>query len=851
MNRNDLGAPSWRSVMVTRHLPEELSGLELLCHNLWWCWNDEAKALFKSVDKDIWHKSGHNPMEILDKVSLKRYMELAKDVEFLGRLDKVMAQFNAYMAKKSERTEPSVGYFCMEYGLDTSLKIYSGGLGILAGDYLKEASDMNVNLVGVGLFYRYGYFNQRLTPQGNQVAEYQAQNFIKSPAEPVQDENGVWKTIKVALPGREMSARIWKVAVGRTDLYLLDTDYEDNIPEDRQVTHQLYGGDWENRLKQELLLGLGGVRALRALGFHPTIYHYNEGHAAFAGLERLREYMQEGHLSFDESMELIRASGLFTTHTPVPAGHDAFDEGLLGKYLGYFPQTVGIDWHALMALGKINPDNRDEKFSMSVLAANMSQNVNGVSKLHGQVSQDMFSNMYPGYLPEELYISYVTNGVHYSTWTARDWKPLQAKAFGPEFKTSHYDKKCFEGIYNIPDKDIWDTRKLLKRELIKAINERLSDPAQSAHYTPSQIVTIKENLRDDVLTIGFARRFATYKRATLLFSDLDRLDAIVNNPERPVQFIFAGKAHPADGAGQDLIKQIVEISKQDRFLGKIIFVAGYDITLAKRLVQGVDVWLNNPTRPQEASGTSGEKAAMNGVMHFSVLDGWWVEGYRKDAGWMLPMERTFENQAMQDELDSEMIYNIIDDEIAPLFYERDANGLSPKWISYIKNTIARVASNFTTNRMLEDYEKQYYVPMSARYQKMIENDFAMAAEIAEWKKKISREWDNIELVGLDLPNRSKQIIALGKSYYGEVKLEIGELSMHEVGVELVAAEQKDGRQVIREKHDFIPVEQVGSVARYRIDVTADSPGLLMLAIRIYPKSELLPHRQDFALVKWL
>ena len=852
MNRNDLGAPSWRSVMVTRHLPEELSGLELLCHNLWWCWNDEAKALFKSVDKDIWHKSGHNPMEILDKVSLKRYMELAKDVEFLGRLDKVMAQFNAYMAKKSERTEPSVGYFCMEYGLDTSLKIYSGGLGILAGDYLKEASDMNVNLVGVGLFYRYGYFNQRLTPQGNQVAEYQAQNFIKSPAEPVQDENGVWKTIKVALPGREMSARIWKVAVGRTDLYLLDTDYEDNIPEDRQVTHQLYGGDWENRLKQELLLGLGGVRALRALGFHPTIYHYNEGHAAFAGLERLREYMQEGHLSFDESMELIRASGLFTTHTPVPAGHDAFDEGLLGKYLGYFPQTVGIDWHALMALGKINPDNRDEKFSMSVLAANMSQNVNGVSKLHGQVSQDMFSNMYPGYLPEELYISYVTNGVHYSTWTARDWKPLQAKAFGPEFKTSHYDKKCFEGIYNIPDKDIWDTRKLLKRELIKAINERLSDPAQSAHYTPSQIVTIKENLRDDVLTIGFARRFATYKRATLLFSDLDRLDAIVNNPESPVQFIFAGKAHPADGAGQDLIKQIVEISKQDRFLGKIIFVAGYDITLAKRLVQGVDVWLNNPTRPQEASGTSGEKAAMNGVMHFSVLDGWWVEGYKEGAGWMLPMERTFSDQRYQDELDAEMIYNTIEEQIVPLYYKRDVQGIPHEWVASIKKCVAEIASNFTTNRMLIDYENRFYNKLAARKRLLCADAYRLAREIAAWKRKVSAAWDNVHVVDVERVMIDKKAVCVGEKYHFAVTVDIANLRPEDIGVEMVVAQQIVGGETINVTRT-VQLEKThveGRLVTYSLDYIPEETGTYDVALRVYPSNPNLPHRMDFALVKW-
>ncbi len=494
----------------------------------------------------------------------------------------------------------------------------------------------------------------------------------------------------------------------------------------------------------------------------------------------------------------------------------------------------------------------NEKFSMSFLAANLAQEVNGVSWLHGEVSKDIFKGMWPGYMPEELHISYVTNGVHYPTWTAPEWKKIEEDLFGKDFQNHHYDKKCFEEIFKVPDAAIAEVRTKLRKRLIDHIKHHLlTDGVAASYFTPRQVLQIQETLRDDILTIGFARRFATYKRAHLLFRNLERLDEIVNNPEHPVQFIFAGKAHPADKAGQDLIKRIVEVSKYPQFIGKVIFLPNYDMDLAKKLVQGVDIWLNTPTRPQEASGTSGEKAAMNGVMHFSVLDGWWVEGYRPDAGWMLPMKRTFENQAMQDELDSEMVYNIIDDEIAPRFYDKNADGLSPKWIKTIKNTIAYVASNFTTNRMLEDYERQYYIPMAHRYRKMIADDFAMATEITEWKNKVTREWSSVELVGLNLPNRSKQIIALGKSYCGEVKLELGELDMREVGVELVAAEQKDGKLIIREKHDFTPVSQEGSVALYHIDVTADAPGLLMLAIRIYPKSELLPHRQDFALVKWL
>lgn len=851
MNYSENLTPSWKSVMVTRHLPEQLAGLEMLCKNLWWCWNDDAKALFKSIDAELWHKSGHNPMEILDKVSLKRYNELAKDEDFLARMNRVINEFYTYMEKKNERTEPSVAYFCMEYGLDTSLKIYSGGLGILAGDYLKETSDMNVNLVAVGLLYRYGYFTQRLTPQGNQVADYTAQDFLKIPAEPVIGEDGVWKSVSMNLPGRTLYARIWKVAVGRTDLYLLDTDYEANSAEDRCVTHQLYGGNHENRLKQEILLGIGGVRALRALGLNPTMYHYNEGHAAFAGLERLREYMQEQHYEMSEALELVRASALFTTHTPVPAGHDAFSEDELGPYFGHYPQRYGLDWRGFMGFGKINAQDVKEEFSMSVLAANFSQNVNGVSMLHGKVSQDIFAPMYPGYLPEELYISYVTNGVHYPTWAAKEWKAIHAKVFGEEFKTSHYDKSCFEGIYKVDDEQIWNTRKLLKADLIKTVKDRLSDPIVSAHYSPGEIVTIKETLRDDVLTIGFARRFATYKRATLLFRDLNRLDEIVNNPKRPVQFLFAGKAHPADKAGQDLIKQIVEISKDPRFIGRIVFVPGYDITLAKRLVQGVDVWMNNPTRPQEASGTSGEKASMNGVMHFSVLDGWWVEGYVKDAGWALPQERTYDDYEYQNELDAATIYSTIENEIAPDYYDIDNTGRSSKWIGYIKNTVSMVASNFTTNRMLSDYCKQYYFPQSERYSRLAADGGKVAKEIAAWKKFVGEEWNNMRIVSYTQPNASYTLSDKNK-LESEVVIDLGRLKPEDIGVEmLLTSTDAKGQLHIQEVFNYELVSYENGVATFKTSVLPERTGMYEVGTRVYPKNAELPHRQDFPIVKWL
>ena len=845
-------APAWKSVMVTRHLPEELAGLERLSKNLWWCWNEKAKDLFKSIDPKIWHDSVHNPMVVLDKVSLKTFKALAKDTSFLARLKEVMDDFDSYMALKAERKEPSVAYFCMEYGLDTSLKIYSGGLGILAGDYLKETSDMNVNLCAIGLLYRYGYFTQVMSAQGDQVAKYDAQDFHRIPAEPVMDKDGNWVTVQVAFPGRTLSARIWKVAVGRTDLYLLDTDYEANIDEDRQITYHLYGGDWENRLKQELLLGVGGVRVLRKLGINPSIYHCNEGHAAFTGLERLREYIQHSNLDFSEALEVVRASSLFTTHTPVPAGHDAFDEPLLRKYIGHYPERMKISWETMMGLGKLNGRDVNEKFSMSILAASISQNVNGVSMLHGEVSRDIFANMYPGYLPEELYISYVTNGVHYPTWTAKEWKAVHSQVFGPEFQTHHYDKKCFEGIYKVADEQIWNIRNLLKDKLIKTVCEKISDTSNGSHYSPSEIVKIKSTLRPDVLTIGFARRFATYKRATLLFTDLDKLDRIVNDPKMPVQFLFAGKAHPADKAGQDLIKRIVEISKQDRFIGKIVFVPGYDINLAKRLVQGVDVWMNNPTRPQEASGTSGEKASMNGVMHFSVLDGWWVEGYKEGAGWALPQERTYDDQGYQNDLDSATIYSIIQNEIAPAYYDKDyVTGRSEKWIGYIKNTVAQVDCNFTTNRMLTDYVNQYYAPQSERAAALVADDYAVAKQIAAWKNRVRRAWNNISAISVTRPDPAIDISEKNK-LKAQVVLNIADLNPEDIGVEYIfATNDRNGKLHIQERLSLEVKSFKDGVATYETTVIPERTGMYQVATRIYPKNALLPHRQDFGLVKWL
>ena len=852
-HRFEVNRPSWSRIIVTRVMPERLRYLDIISKNLWWCWNQEAMDLFMSISPELWRKCERNPIALLDRLTLSDYNRLENDPDFLARLDAVTETFNAYMEGKKERSAPSIAYFSMEYGLDTSLKIYSGGLGMLAGDYLKESSDMKVRMTGVGLLYRYGYFSQRLTAQGDQVADYEPQDFFKIPAMPVRDESGNWKMVSIVFPGRTVHAKIWRVDVGRTELYLLDTDFEDNLPEDRQITHHLYGGDWENRLKQELLLGIGGIRALRALGIECDIYHCNEGHAAFIGLERLREYVARG-LSFSEAMELVRCSSLFTTHTPVPAGHDAFSEDMLRTYLNHYPQRMKIDWETMMALGKINPTDRNEKFSMSNLACNLSQEVNGVSWMHGKVSQQILGGLWPGYLPEELHIGYVTNGVHYPTWTAPQWKAIHAKVFGPEFAAHKYDRKCFEGIYSVDDSVMWNVRSELRARMIEVVKKRISNTDISSHYSPHQIVTIMDTLRSDVLTIGFARRFATYKRAHLLFRDLDRLNAIVNNPDRPVQFIFAGKAHPADKAGQDLIKRIVDISKMPQFIGKIVFVPNYDMNLAKALVQGVDVWMNTPTRPLEASGTSGEKAAMNGVMHFSVLDGWWIEGYKKGAGWALPMEKTYDDQNFQDELDAATIYNIIENEIAPGFYDgRDSGtGIPSAWIGYIKNTIAQVASNFTTNRMLTDYMNKYYMPLYDRTLRLNRNDCAVAREIAFWKKNIRNSWQHIEIKDYVRPTDSNDQPMLGKERVFRLELFIGDINPEDIGVELVWAEQdRKGVYHVRQCFTFVYESGEDGTARYVCRLIPTATGVYYLTVRVFAKNDLLPHRQDMELVRWL
>ena len=844
---SNANSPAWKEVNVKSHIPAELACLSEMARNIWWSWTPEARDMFKSLNPTLWKECGQNPVLLLERLSYETLEELAKDEAVLARINKVYKQFRAYMDVKPNAERPSVAYFCMEYGLTHVLRIYSGGLGVLAGDYLKEASDSNVDMCAIGFLYRYGYFTQSLSIDGQQIANYEASNFANLPLERVMDENG--KPLVVAVPyiNYQVYAYVWKVQVGRVPLYLLDTDNELNSEFDRPITFQLYGGDWENRLKQEILLGIGGMLTLKAMGITKDVYHCNEGHAALCNLYRLTDYVKQG-LSFNQAMELVRASGLYTVHTPVPAGHDYFDEGLFGKYMSGYAQQLGISWDELMDMGRINPGDKGERFCMSTFACNTCQEVNGVSWLHGKVSQDMFSGIWKGYYPEENHVGYVTNGVHFPTWVASEWKNLYTKVFDKTFLSDQSNEKIWEAIYNVSDETIWETRQGLKNKLIAYIREEFRSSWLKNQGDPSRVVSLMQKINPNALLIGFGRRFATYKRAHLLFTDLDRLAKIVNNPDYPVQFLFTGKAHPHDGAGQGLIKKIIEISRRPEFLGKIIFLENYDMQLARRLVSGVDIWLNTPTRPLEASGTSGEKALMNGVVNFSVLDGWWLEGYRPGAGWALTEKRTYQNQDYQDQLDAATIYSILENEIVPLYYNKNAKGYSEGWIQVVKNSIAQIAPHYTMKRQLDDYYTKFYNKLGSRFAALSANDNAKAKEIAAWKETVAERWDSIEVVSAT--NVADMEVVSGDDVKLTVVLDEKGLD-DAVGVEIVTiVTDTEGKEHIHSIDTMNLVKRENNIHTFEGTHEVNNAGTFKVAYRMYPKNVDLPHRQDFCYVRW-
>ena len=848
---SNVNQANFRSISVRSNVPEKLKKMEELAHNMWWAWNHDARSLFRNIDEKLFDECNGNPVLMLERLSYEKMNQLVEDKAVLKKMDDVYAQFRAYMDVKPDKKRASVAYLCMEYGLNQVLKIYSGGLGILAGDYLKEASDSNVDMVAVGFLYRYGYFTQTLSMDGQQIANYEAQNFGSLPIEQQHNEDGTPMVIDVPYMDYYVHAFVWRVNVGRIKLYLLETDNDLNSDYDRPITHALYGGDWENRLKQEILLGIGGVLTLKKLGIKKDVYHCNEGHAALCNVQRLVDLVKEG-MTFTQAMELVRASSLYTVHTPVPAGHDYFDEGLFSKYMRGYADLLGITWDEFIGMGRMNPDDHSERFCMSTFACNTSQEVNGVSWLHGEVSKKMFSGIWPGYYPEESHVGYVTNGVHFPTWCANEWRKLYRKHFDEKHLADQSNERIWEAIYNVSDEEIWDTRMQLKNKLTDYIREQFRDSWLKNQGDPSRVVSLMEKINPNALLIGFGRRFATYKRAHLLFTDLERLAKIVNNPNYPVQFLYTGKAHPADGAGQGLIKRIYEISQRPEFLGKIIFLENYDMQLARRLVSGVDIWMNTPTRPLEASGTSGEKALMNGVVNLSVLDGWWLEGYREGAGWALTEKRTYQNQAYQDQLDAATIYSLLENEIMPLYYARNKKGYSTGWIQVIKNSIARIAPHYTMKRQLDDYYSKFYNKLRDRSNLLRKDGCQLAKEIAAWKESVAERWDQIRVVSADKPEALIQGLPMAGQKYN-IRIVIDEAGLEDaIGLELVTlSTDKDGVDHIYSVEPFKVTGHQGYEYTFELQHMLNNAGSFKVGYRMFPKNDLLPHRQDFCFVRWL
>lgn len=856
MKTNNTNSPNWRTIQSKMKLPAELSALNELVHNLWWVWNTDALDLFKDLDSDLW-KESYNPVIMLQKLSPERVRHIKQDKELMGRIKDIINRFEQYISQDFESDKPSVAYFSMEYGFTHILKTYSGGLGILAGDFLKEASDSKVDITGVGLLYRYGYFTQRISPEGQQVAEYEAQNFNELPIKQVLCEKGLPLVLAVPFHDRDVYVNVWCVNVGRIKLYLMDSDNELNSEYDRPITHQLYGGDWENRIKQEYLLGIGGIVLLEKLGIRKDVYHCNEGHAAFINVQRLVSLIESKGLSFEQALEVVRASGLYTVHTPVAAGHDYFEEWLVGKYMGHFCDRLGISWQEFMDMGRECPGS-DQKFSMSVFALNTCMEANGVSLLHGKVSRSMFQPVWPGYYAEELHVGHVTNGVHMPTWAAKESKELYEETFGEDFYAAPSNHDIWNKIHHVPDKKIWDLRISLKKRFLDYVGEEMKQKFIKSQVPPTLLFNAVENFNPQALFVGFARRFATYKRAHLLFSDLNRLSRLVNNKERPVHFIFAGKSHPADGAGQNLIKYIIEISGRPEFLGKIIFLENYDMQLAKRLISGVDIWLNTPTRPQEASGTSGEKALMNGVLNFSVLDGWWYEGYRKNAGWSLSDEIVYTNTAYQDELDARIMYYLFEYSILPVYYDRNAEGYSPEWIKYIKNSISQIAPDYTTKRMMDDYLRKYYIPLASRAKSVTEGEFQKAKELSAWKEDTIANWDNVTVNSIRITNKEgkelpqSSLLTEGNALVIEIVLDKKEMK-GDLGIDFVLSwfDIPENKHIFHSSQEIPLIKKEGSTLFYRLEYTMQQSGKFSYSYRVFPKHAFMAHRMDFPSVKWI
>ena len=775
---------------VLPSLPPKLQRLQELAYNIWWCWNLDCIELFRRLDRDLWESSGHNPVLMIGTLPQPRLDELAEDDGFLAHLERVGRSFDRYLSQASwfQRNHPAekdhllIAYFSAEFGLTECLPIYAGGLGILAGDHLKSASDLGLPLTGVGLLYQVGYAVQTLNADGWQQESYPHNDFYNMPIWLVRGDDNQPVTIEVAFPERPVKAQVWRVQVGRVPLYLLDTNLDANHPDDRWITGQLYGGDSEMRIRQEMVLGIGGMRALRQLGIHPTVCHMNEGHSAFMALELIRKIMEEQGLPFAVAREAATAGNIFTTHTPVPAGIDLFQPYLMDRYFGgYWPQ-LGLSRDEFLALGRESSDNPNEPFSMAILALRLAAHANGVSKLHGEVSRRMWRNLWPGLPVEEIPITHVTNAVHFKSFISSDMAGLYDRYLGPRWSENPMERNVWQRINQVPDEELWRTHERRRERLVAFARRRLQEQLEHRGAPPAEIESANEVLDPDSLTIGFGRRFSTYKRATLILRDPDRLARILNDKDRPVQIIFAGKAHPADNTGKELIRQIIHLARDERFRRRIVFLENYDLNLARYMVQGVDVWMNTPRRPWEASGTSGMKATANGAINMSTLDGWWAEAYDTTTGWAIGRGEDYQDHNYQDEVESHALYDLLEKEVAPLFYQRGADHLPRGWIHLMKSAMGAICAFFNGHRMLLDYSEAHYIPASRRHEAFVQDDLAKAKQAARWKAQLAKHWSKIRFVKVESDEVKEHRV--GRDLEVRAQVYLGSLDARDVTVQL-------------------------------------------------------------------
>ena len=846
-------------ITVNPQLPKRIEKLGEIANNLWWTWNAEFLRLFKMIDMDLWETVEKNPVRFLKLVSQKKLEEATINNDFLREYDQIVGNFDSYMKsrntwflKKYPNNEKDlIAYFSAEYGLDQILSIYSGGLGILSGDHLKSASDLGIPLVAVGLLYKNGYFHQRINGHGEQETEYKRIEIDMLPVTPVLDEAGHELVIYLKFPKRRLYLKVWQINVGRVKLYLLDSDIDANHEEYKGITSTLYGGDQETRISQEIVLGMGGVRLLKTLGLSPTVYHMNEGHSAFLTLELIKNTIKEKELSFEMAKDIVSSQTVFTTHTPVPAGNDIFPIELVEKYFKDYWNRFSITKQEFLELGmKPNPEPHSG-FNMGILALKISGKKNGVSKLHGEVSRELFADVWPNISPEESPITYVTNGVHTCSWLAPNLKELYNDYLMPYWQDNIYKNEVWKDIKDIPDEKLWKEHMARKEKLMEVAKNNIITRLKRCGYQYDKIHAIVSKLDPNALTIGFARRFATYKRATLIFRDLERITQILNNSNRPVQILIAGKAHPKDKEGQDLIKYIHELSMKPQFIGKVFLLENYNMELSRYLISGVDVWLNTPRRPMEASGTSGEKASVNGVVNFSILDGWWAEGYNEQNGWAIGTNKDYDDYIMQDNEDSESIYNTLESKVIPTYYEKSEDGISHKWLELMKNSIISTGGNYSTARMLVDYTEKLYMPLVNLYNNYYK-DLTAVAEYNEWKRELARNWDAIKIE--EENNYNNVSIDAGNIITVRCEVELPNISIDNIEVQVYYGKIKENG--IMEKIAIIPMQMIEGNEKdrrykYEADIELITGGDYGYTFRVMPKHEMLLDSENLNLVKWI